>query len=121
MFERKFFFVFYQFQGENLILRKVKFWNMSNTDLEEAKAVWERTKDIVNNGNIVSEITDKGVRKTNFPKKKDNRISHVRPHAQNSEDTYELPTTEKFTGENEYTKHCFWLNASYVKNEIYEK
>jgi len=121
MFERKFFFVFYQFQGKDLILKKVKFWNMSNTDLEEAKEVWDKTKDIVNNGNIVSEVTEKGVRKTNFPKKKDNRISHVRPHAQNSQDTYELPTTEKLTGENEYTKHCFWLNASYVRDEIYEK
>ncbi len=121
MFERKFFFVFYQFQGKDLILRKVKFWNMSNTDLEEAKAVWDKTKDIVNRGNIVLEVTETGKRKTNFPKKKDNRISHVRPHAQNAKDTYNLPTTEKFTGENEYTKHCFWLNASYVKDEIYEK
>lgn len=121
MFERKFFFVFYQFQGKELILRKVKFWNMSNADLKEAKAVWDKTKDIVNNGNIVLEVTEKGVRKTNFPKKKDNRISHVRPHAQNAKDTYELPTTEKLTGKNEYTKHCFWLNASYVRDEIYEK
>lgn len=121
MFERKFFFVFYQFQGKELILRKVKFWNMSNTDLEEAKAVWDKTIDIVKNGNIVSEVTKTGKRKTNFPKKTENRISHVRPHAQNKQDTYELPTAEKFTGENEYTKHCFWLNASYVRDEIYKK
>ena len=28
---------------------------------------------------------------------------------------------DKLTGLTEYTKHCFWLNASYVKDEIYLK
>src|SRR5690554_4994295 len=119
--ESKFFFVFYQFVGESLILRKVKFWNMPHTDVLEAKSVWEETVKTVSNGEIVKEITDKGVRKTNFPKKTKNRISHVRPHARNAADTYELPVADKLTGLTEYTKHCFWLNASYVRNEIYLK
>ena len=119
--ESKFFFVFYQFVGESLILRKVKFWNMPHTDVLEAKSVWEETVKTVSNGEIVKEVTDKGVRKTNFPKKTENRISHVRPHARNAADTYELPVADKLTGLTEYTKHCFWLNASYVRNEIYLK
>ncbi len=73
------------------------------------------------NGEIVKEITEKGIRKTSFPKKTENRISHVRPHARNAADTYELPIADKLTGLTEYTKHCFWLNASYVKDEIYLK
>lgn len=119
--ESKFFFVFYQFEGENLILRKVKFWNMSYSDILEAKSVWDKMKTTVSKGEIVKEVTDKGVRKTYFPKKTENRISHVRPHARNSDDTYELPIADKLTGLTEFTKHCFWLNASYVKDEIYEK
>ena len=37
--ESKFFFVFYQFEGENLILRKVKFWNMPHSNILTAKNV----------------------------------------------------------------------------------
>jgi len=119
--ESKFYFVFYQFEGENLILRKVKFWNMSHSDILEAKNVWEKMVRTVSNGEIVKEVTGKGIRKSFFPKKTENRISHVRPHARNSDDTYELPVADKLTGLTEYTKHCFWFNASYVKDEIYLK
>ena len=75
----------------------------------------------VSKGEIVKEVTNKGIRKTFFPKKTENRISHVRPHARNAKDTYQLPVEDKFTKMTEYTKHCFWLNASYVKDEIYLK
>ncbi len=119
--ESKFFFVFYQFEGENLILRKVRFWNMPHSDILEAKNVWEKMVHTVLIGDIVKEVTDKGVRKTYFPKKTENRVSHVRPHARNAADTYVLPVADKLTGLTEYTKHCFWLNASYVKDEIYLK
>lgn len=119
--ESKFFFVFYQFDNNQLILRKVKFWNMPYSDIQESKTVWDKMIDTVLKGEIVKEVTDKGVRKTHFPKKSENRISHVRPHAQNAADTYELPVKDKLTGLSEFTKHCFWLNASYVKDEIYEK
>jgi DNA mismatch repair protein MutH len=119
--ESKFFFVFYQFEGENLILRKVKFWNMPYSDILEAKNVWEEMVETVSNGEIVKEVTDKGIRKTFFPKKTENRISHVRPHARNAADTYKLPVNDKLTKLTDFTKHCFWLNASYVKTDIYEK
>ena len=117
--ESKFFFVFYQFEGQNLILRKVKFWNMPYSDILEAKKVWEEMVRTVSNGKIVKSVTDKGVRKTYFPKKTENRVSHIRPHARNAADTYELPVADNLTGLTEYTKHCFWLNASYIRDEIY--
>jgi DNA mismatch repair protein MutH len=119
--ESKFFFVFYQFIGERLFLRKVKFWNMSQKDILEAKEVWDKMVKTVVDGEIVKEVTDKGIRKTFFPKKSENRISHVRPHAQNRDDTYQLPVIDKLTGAIYYTKHSFWLNASYVRDEIYLK
>ena len=98
----------------------MKFWNMSYSDRNEAKAVWTNTKEIVSKGIIVKEIID-GRRFTNFPNKKFNRISHVRPHAADAEDTYPLPVADKLTNALEYTKHCFWLNNTYVRDEIYLK
>lgn len=113
--ERKFFFVFYKFQKEGLVLKKAIFWNMPQNDIEEAKSVWAGAVNVISEGKIVKEI--KGNRRiTFFPKKKDNRISHVRPHALNSRDTYPLPVEDKLTGLKSYTKQSFWLNSSYVKS-----
>ena len=117
--EQKFFFVFYQFKNDILTLKKVKFWNMPYSDILEAKQVWDKTVKIIEDGKIVKEITDKGIRKTYFPKKTENRVSHVRPHAKNKEDCYFLPVKDKLTNASKYTKHCFWLNASYIKDTIY--
>lgn len=123
--EHKFLFVFFQFENKKLILRKVKFWNMPYLDLIEVEKVWTKTKQIVAKGEIVKEIKTnkkgKKIRFTNFPSKKFSSISHVRPHATNALDTYDLPKKDKVTNQNEYTKHCFWLNNTYVKNEIYLK
>ena len=84
-----------------------------------------KTKQIVAKGEIVKEIKTnkkgKEIRFTNFPSKKFSSISHVRPHAKDASDTFELPKKDKLTKQNEYTKHCFWLNNTYVKNEIYLK
>lgn len=118
--EQKFLFVFFQYQGTELVLKKVQFWNMPYPHRKLAEEVWERTKQLVSTGNIVQSIKG-GKRKTNFPKKKDNLVSHVRPHAQNANDTYPLPIVDKVTGFTSYTKHCFWLNNTYVRDEIYLK
>lgn len=118
--EHKFLFIFYKFEDEVLILRKVKFWNMPYGDIQEAKKVWVKVREIVANGNIVKEV-ENGIRYTNFPNKKFNSVSHVRPHAKNAADTLPLPTKDKVTKAVEYTKHCFWLNATYVRDEIYLK
>src|SRR5690606_9938325 len=119
--EHKFLFVFFQFENEQLVLRKVKFWNMPYEDILEAKKVWDFTKDLVRTGSIVKEVGANKRRKTNFLSKKDNRVSHVRPHTANAASTYPLPVADKVTNEKEYTKHCFWLNNTYVRDEIYLK
>ncbi len=118
--EHKFLFVFFQFEKEQLVLRKVKFWNMPYADILEAEKVWAKTKDIVSKGKIVKEVIGT-TRYTNFPNKSFNSVSHVRPHASNAADTYPLPTKDKLTKAKEYTKHCFWLNNTYVRDEIYLK
>jgi DNA mismatch repair protein MutH len=118
--EHKFLFVFFQFEDEQLVLRKVKFWNMPYADILEAEKVWAKTKDIVSKGKIVKEVIGT-TRYTNFPNKSFNSVSHVRPHATNAADTYPLPTKDKLTKAKAYTKHCFWLNNTYVRDEIYLK
>jgi DNA mismatch repair protein MutH len=118
--EHKFLFVFFQFENKQLVLRKVKFWNMPYADILEAEKVWLKTKELVSKGKIVKEV--KGTtRFTNFPSKSFNSVSHVRPHATNIADTYPLPKKDKLTKAKEYTKHCFWLNNTYVRDEIYLK
>ncbi len=121
--EHKFLFVFFQFENKQLVLRKVKFWNMPYADILEAEKVWTKTKVLVEKGEIVKEIKTnkkgKEIRFTNFPSKKFSSISHVRPHATNADDTYTLPTKDKVSNLKEYTKHCFWLNNTYVRDEIY--
>ena len=109
--EHKFLFVFFQFENEKLILRKVKFWNMPYLDLIEVEKVWTKTKQIVAKGEIVKEIKTnkkgKEIRFTNFPSKKFSSISHVRPHATNALDTYQLPKKDKLTNLNEYINIVF--------------
>jgi DNA mismatch repair protein MutH len=123
--EHKFLFVFFQFENKKLVLRKVKFWNIPYIDLLEVEKVWNKTKEIVAKGEIVKEIKTnkkgKEIRFTNFPSKKFSSISHLRPHAKDASDTYPLPKKDKLTKEMQYTKHCFWLNNTYVKDEIYLK
>lgn len=123
--EHKFLFVFFQFENEKLVLRKVKFWNMPYSDLLAVEKVWTKTQQIVAKGEIVkgfkTEKNGKVSRETNFPNKEFSNISHVRPHATNALDTYPLPKKDKLTKQMEYTKHCFWLNNSYIRDEIYLK
>lgn len=122
--DRKFLFVFFKNNNGERILEKVKFWNMPYSDLQEARKVWLDTKRKVINGKIVKNLkeTKNGiVRETYFLNKNENKVSHVRPHAQNALDTFPLPFPDKLTNVTEYTKHCFWLNNDYVQNEIFLK
>ena len=123
LLEHKFLFVFFKFENNKLLLKKVKFWNMPYHDILEVEKVWKQTKKIVQDGNIIDYVKNakngKTIRYTNFPKKKSNPVAHVRPHALNANDTIPLPVKEKTTAAKEYTKHCFWLNSFYVKEKIY--
>jgi len=116
--EQKYLFVFYQYSGGKLILRVAKFWNMPYSHLIEAERVWQKTKEVVQGGSIVRAVKN-GLRYTNFPNKKFSKIAHVRPHAANSKDVFPLPKADILTGLTEYTKHCFWLNNTYVRDVIY--
>lgn len=119
--EKRFFFVFFKSTETGLLLDKVLFWNMPFTDRQEAKLVWERTKKITMDGNIIKKVEKNNIRRTYFPRKSDNRVSHVRPHATTTQDVYPLPTPDKLTKVTSYTKHSFWLNDTYIRDSIYLK
>jgi DNA mismatch repair protein MutH len=65
--EHKFLFVFFQFENKELVLRKVKFWNMPYLDILEAKKVWAETKETISQGKIIKEVGK--TNKTFFSKK----------------------------------------------------
>ena len=100
-------------ENEILRLRGCQFWSIPYDDLEgDVKKVWNKTGDVIKNGLQIKEIN--GIRYNNFPKASENAVCHVRPHAKDAKDTYELPDGR------EYTKQCFWLNNSYILSQINE-
>lgn len=111
------FFVFKKVH-EEYIFKGIKLWNMPEIDIESSvMEMWKKTYNAVSTGNIVKSITN-GIRKTNFPGMSENEVCHVRPHGRNAKDTAPLPVVDKLTGANKYTKHCFWINNSYIKNAL---
>lgn len=123
--ETRFLFVVYKEDINNkLCLKGSQFWNIPYEDLEnEVKSVWRKTKDIVNKG-IVFEIKGNRVF-NNLPKAKDNRVSHVRPHAAKAAyklTNYESGQVELYADElpdgQWMTKQCFWLNNTYILSQL---
>ncbi len=117
-----FVFVLFKNEGKELYLNRLKVWKMPDDILENSvRKVWIRVKDCLLTGDIVKYIDDKGRYFTFFPSSSENQYVHVRPHAQNRNDTYPLPVADKLTGLIAYPKHSFWLNRSYVLKIISEK
>ena len=101
-------------ENNTLRLKGCQFWNIPYSDLEgNVKKVWEETKKVLIDGLEITNVNGKNT--SNLPKASDNPVSHVRPHARNAEDTYELPDGRK------YTKQCFWLNNTYIRSQLDDK
>lgn len=105
--DHQFFFSVFQFDTtdddcpkKQLRFKGTFFWYVPDEDFEIIAGVWKDTKE-----KILREDFD------HFIKASDKRISHIRPHAQNNNDTY------PFRGKN-YTKKCFWFNGQYMKSVI---
>lgn len=110
--ETRFLFVVFKFDKEGILrLKGCQFWNIPYEDLnEEVFSVWEKTRLVIRNGLVIR--IKNGINTNNFPKASENRVCHVRPHAINAKDTYELPD-----GRN-YPKQCFWLNNTYILSQL---
>ncbi len=110
--ETRFLFVVYKFDKNNkLHLCGCQFWNIPYKDLEgNVKEVWEETKAVLLQGLQINVVNGKYY--NNLPKASANQVCHVRPHARNAQDTYELPDGRH------YPKQCFWLNNSYILSQL---
>ena len=104
------FVIFREREDGEYALERVRFWNMPNSDLDEARRVWERTVWILREG-VRLERTPQGVR-NNLPKQSESPVAHVRPHGRNAADTLPLPDGR------EMTKQCFWLNNTYIEKQL---
>ena len=78
--EKRYLFVIFKRIKNEFFLDCCGFWSMPVEDLEgDLKDLFEETKRILNTG--IQLFNERGVTRNNLPKKKDNRIAHVRPHA----------------------------------------
>ncbi len=106
--DREFFFPVFQFNTtdtkkearKELTFRGAFFWYVPDDDFIIIEQVWNETKE-----RILEEDFD------HFVKSTDGRISHIRPHARNSKDTYPYRGTE-------HVKRCFWFNADYIAKTV---
>ncbi len=118
----KYMFVVFKKKNGVYYLDKIKFWNMPLEILDkEVKETWEYTQKIIKSGDIVNSYSA-GKYFTNFPGSTFNHICHVRPHDSTGIDKsgggYILPVPDKKTGLAYYTKHCFWLDRSFILSII---
>lgn len=105
-FSKKLFFVVFQ-EDKNGALRfkKAMFWNMPYHVLEgNVRKVWKET---------VKRIRE--YRANDLPRQSEDPVCHVRPHAQDSRDTLPAP------GGLNVKKQCFWLNKSYIAQQVREQ
>lgn len=87
---------------KSLTFKGAFFWSLPDEDFDVIKGVWEDTKE-----KVIEERFD------DFIKSSDGRISHVRPHAQNKEDTYPYKGRDLI-------KKSFWFNNKYLRDVIRE-
>jgi len=100
----RFLFVVYSNDGGMTTLNDVFFWSMLPEDIESfVRPVWQRTVDSILSGNLEA-----------LPGASFNEVCHVRPHAQNREDTWPTPRNGP------QVKKSFWLDKKYIQKQIKE-
>lgn len=130
--ETKFLFVVYKSNGSEYVLKGCQFWNMPFEDFEVVHEGWQKIVDVIREGVVLTPTQTKSgvVVKNNFPKKADNRIIHIRPHAQKRYFKFEDGTilgdgTESHANElpdgRWMPNHSFWLNNDYIVSQIKEE
>lgn len=133
------FFIVKEENGEE-IFKGIKFFSMPEEDIEgPVKKVWCDTKDkLIEGVKLKAKYKKDGSIyriENNFVNKSQNMICHVRPHETladytiNGKYSDKLPSKAKWINRpkdtNKYsdqwmTKQCFWINNSYIKEQVKE-
>ena len=124
--ETRFLFVVYKKEGETYTLRGSQIWNMPYSDLNEiVYDGWKSIRDKVRSGvqlKVVGNRVD-----NDFPKKADNEIVHIRPHASKSFYVFEdgstfgsgtISDSDELPDGRRMTRQSFWLNNSYILSQL---
>ena len=110
----KFMFVIFQENDDGAyVFNRVMFWNIPNADLGEVGRVWQRTVQTLREG-VKLYQTPSGI-SNDLPKQSESRVAHVRPHGRDASDKLPLPDGRMMT------KQCFWLNNTYIMEQIKQK
>jgi DNA mismatch repair protein MutH len=110
--ENRYLFVVFRYDSDDILkLEKIKLWNMPLNILDtKLKETWEETVRVIKQG---LHIETKGSKTyDNLPGSIFNSVCHVRPHAQNKNDTYILPDGRS------HVKKSFWLDKNYILSII---
>lgn len=130
--ETSFLFVVFKSDGNNYVLKGCQLWNMPYNDLNNhVKQGWEQVKQIIIDGVVLEPATTRRgiVVRNNFPKKADNEIIHVRPHAQKryyefNDGTIIGDGTKSHANQlpdgRWMPNYSFWINNSYILNQLRE-
>lgn len=128
--ETKFLFVIYKKLGDLYILKGSQLWNMPYQDLNTyVKEGWVNVRNKIKNGLIFTKIGSKDNFKiiNNLPKKNDNPVIHIRPHAAKR---FYILSSGELIGPGSYsdgdelpdgrwmTRQSFWLNNNYILNQL---
>ena len=130
--ETSFLFVVFKSDGANYVLKGCQLWNMPYTDLNEiVMRGWEKIKQVIIDGVVLEPIvTGSGiVIRNNFPKKADNEIIHIRPHAQKRYYEFKDGTiigdgtkshSNQLPDGRWMPNQSFWINNSYILSQLKE-
>lgn len=116
--QTKFLFIIFKYnetkkQNKHRIpyLKKVLLWNMPEQTIQtELKKMWEQGRKVLLEG-VELVLTKNGVT-NNFPKSKDNEVTHIRPKAKNASDKVRLPDGQMIT------KQAYWLDRNYISEIV---
>lgn len=122
-------YLFVVFRGTKMDARLLggQFWTFPNSDLNDARLVWEHMRKILQEDCLEVNIKG-GTVYNNLPKSSQNRVAHVRPHGLDRDDRCLLPEGTQVhimstdgtvdCPVNSFTKQCFWLNKKYVLSQL---